>query len=128
MSLIYAKIRLAEWGQWSRDKPLGYPRTSAGFGGVGRSQEVLAQWPPHVELVDVIVRQMTDIDVRRVLIVTYTQCGTRREKAARLDEAYSTYCRMLKEGQEHVGIELDMAETYGGVLQSGPFSGKFSVT
>lgn len=114
MSLIYAKIRLAEWGQWSRDKSLGYPNASAGFGSCGCGQEVLSQWPPHIELVDVIVRQMTDIDVRRALIVTYTQYGTRREKATRLGEAYSTYCRMLKDGQEHVGIELDMAETYGG--------------
>jgi hypothetical protein len=90
MSLIYAKIRLAEWGQWSRDKSLGYPRTAAGFGSVGRSQEVLAQWPAHVELVDVIVRQMQDIDVRTAVIVTYTQSGTRREKAMRIGEAYST--------------------------------------
>jgi hypothetical protein len=81
---------------------------------VGRSQEVLAQWPAHVELVDVIVRQMQDIDVRTAVIVTYTQCGTRHEKAMRLGRPYGTYCRMLREGQEHVGIELDMAETYGG--------------
>lgn len=111
MSLIYAKIRLAEWGQWSRDKPIGYPTASAGFGDRG-SKEVLTQWPPHIELVDVIVRQMQEVDVRRTLIVTYSQTGTRREKAARMNESYGTYCRMLKQGQEHVGIELDMAETY----------------
>lgn len=116
MSLIYAKIRLAEWGQWSRDKSLGYPHASAGFGDRG-SPEVLSQSPPHIELVDVIVRQMQEVDIRRALIVTYTQSGTRREKAGRLNEAYSTYCRMLKQGQEHVGIELDMAETYCAVGQ-----------
>jgi len=112
MSLVYAKIRLAEWGSWSRDKSLGYPCASAGFGG-GRGQEVLSQWPLHVELVDVIVRQMQMLP-RRIMIVAYTQYGTGREKAARLDYTYSTYCRTLKEGQEHVGIELDYAETYGG--------------
>lgn len=117
MSLIYAKIRLAEWGQWSRDKSLGYPNAAAGFGDCGRGPEVLSQWPLHVELVDVIVRQMQEIDVRRVVIVTYTQYGTRREKAIRLGKPYSTYCRMLKDGEEHVGIELDMAETYGGACE-----------
>ena len=114
MSLIYAKIRLAEWGQWSRDKSLGYPSASAGFGSVGRGPEVLSQWPLHIELVDVIVRQMQEIEIRRAVIVAYTQYGNKREKAVRLGKSYSTYCRMLKDGQEHVGIELDMAETYGG--------------
>lgn len=113
MSLMYAKIRLSEWGRWSRDKSLGYPSVSAGFSNAGRGQEVLAQWPLHVELVDVIVRQM-EVVPRRILIVAYTQYGTGREKAMRLGYPYSTYCRSLKEGQEHVGIELDYAETYGG--------------
>lgn len=118
MSLIYAKIRLAEWGQWSRDKSLGYPRTSAGFGSVGRSQEVLTQWPPHVDLVDVIVRQMEQ-EPRRILIVAYTQAGSGREKAMRLGRASSTYHRILKNAEEHVGIELDYAETYGQDLKAG---------
>lgn len=113
MSLQYAKIRLAEWGTWSRDKSLGYPKVAAGFGMSSRSAEPLVQWPAHVELVDVIVRQM-EVEPRRILIVAYTQYGTGREKALRLGKPYGTYCRMLKDGQEHVGIELDYAETYGG--------------
>ena len=118
MSLLYAKIRLSEWGRWSRDKSLGYPRVSAGFSNAGRGQEVLAQWPPHIEIVDVIVRQM-EVDPRRILIVAYTQYGTGREKAMRLCRPYSTYCRILKDGQEHVGIELEYAETYGGNCRVG---------
>lgn len=112
MSLVYAKIRLAEWAMWSRDKSIGYPHASVGFGG-SRGGEVIGQFPLHVELVDVIVRQM-EVDLRRIVIVAYTQYGTAREKALRLGRSPSTYYRMLREGQEHVGIELDYAETYGG--------------
>jgi hypothetical protein len=54
-----------------------------------------------------------DVRPRRILIVAYTQYGTGREKASRLDVAYSSYCRELKNAQEHVGIELDYEETYG---------------
>lgn len=114
MSLMYAKIRLAEWGRWSRDDThLGHPRQSAVLGGAtSRGTGYLGLMPPHVEMVDVIVRQM-EIEPRRVLIVHYTQSGSGREKASRICYSWGQYCRQLRQGQDHVGIELDYAEGCG---------------
>lgn len=114
MNLEYAKIRLDEWGNWSRDKSLGYPKRAAFFGDVGgKGREYHGDWPAHVEMVDVIVRQMQDVSVRRVVIVHYTQYGSGLEKSTRLWVSWSQYKRLLREGREHVSIELDYAEGSG---------------
>lgn len=106
MSLLYAKIRLCEWGRWGRDKSLGYPRASAGFSEVSRTPAIVSQWPLHIQQMDCIVRS-ADQDLRRVLIVHYTQTGTGRDKALRIEMDKSTYFDCLDRGQWYVGIELD---------------------
>lgn len=109
MSLLYARIRLAEWGKYSRDSSLGFPGCSA-FISNGRGSQNLGELPTHVALIDVIVRQL-EMDLRRVLIVTYTQTGTRNDKALRIGIPQRTFERRLKEGQHAVSIELDYAES-----------------
>lgn len=113
MSLMYAKLRLAEWGRWSRDTIPGYPRQSAVVGEYGsRASGYMAELPPHVAYVDMVVRQMP-IEPRRVLIVHYTQAGTQQEKATRTWMSYGTYRRLLREGQDHVSIELEYESVFG---------------
>jgi hypothetical protein len=109
MSLEYAKFRLTEWGHWSRDGINGYPTRWAVEGGLARSPEVIVQAPPHIELVDVIVRQL-EIEPRRVLIVHYTQTGSGREKAMRIGMTKTKYFRVLEQGQWMVHTELDYSE------------------
>ena len=121
MSRQYAKIRLAEWARWNREESSGYPKSSAFFGDVGRSSGYLSDVPIHIALVDVIVRQL-EVKPRRVLIVHYTQTGSAREKAMRIEEPWTTYRRLLREGEDTVGIELDYAETYCPVAQQMAYS------
>lgn len=109
---LYAKLRLAEWGRYSRDESLGFPGCSAFAANGGQSRDYLCGLPTHVALVDVIVRQM-DILLRQVIIVHYSQTGSARDKALRIECVWSTYGRRLKQGQDHVGIELDLAESCG---------------
>ena len=109
MSLDYAKYRLTEWGRWSRDGTNGYPTRWAVDGGLARAPEVIVQAPPYIELIDVIVRQL-EVEPRRVLIVHYTQTGSGREKAIRLDMPKSRYFRVLEQGQWAVHTELEFSE------------------
>ena len=109
MSLEYAKFRLTEWGHWSRDGINGYPTRWAVEGGLARAPEVIVQAPLHIELVDVIVRQL-EVEPRRVLIVHYTQTGTGREKALRIGMGKTKYFRVLEQGQWAVHTELEYSE------------------
>lgn len=110
MSLEYAKYRLTEWGNWSKDRNGGYPKNWAvsGFGRVSSCDPLMAM-PDHIAQVDTIVRLM-DVTPRRVLIQHYTQTGTGREKAIKLAMPKTTYFRWLDSGQWHVHIELEYSE------------------
>lgn len=124
MQNAYARIRLAEWGRWSRDTIQGYPRQSAVVGEYGsRSTGTSEAMPPHVEYIDMVVRLM-EVEPRRVIIVHYTQMGTMEDKAIRIDAAYSTYRRLLREGQDHVSIELD----YEGIVATCNLSSKMAIS
>lgn len=72
----------------------------------------MGEMPLHVAFVDMVVRQMP-VEPRRVIIVHYTQTGTMEDKAIRIQSAYGTYRRLLREGQDHVSIELEYESIQG---------------
>lgn len=119
MSTEYAKYMLTEWGRWSRDRDQGYPKAWAvAGGGFVHAADPLLSMPTHICLVDVIVRQML-LEPRKVVIAHYTQSGTGRDKALRLDMSKTTYFRWLDAGVWHVHIELDYSEKYEGLVAVG---------
>lgn len=118
MQNAYARIRLAEWGRWNRDNIRGYPRQSAVVGEYGgRSTIDTSAEPPHIAYVGLIVRQMA-VEPRKVIIVHYTQTGIAEDKAIRIGVALRAYRRLLREGQDHVSIELNYEDIAMGTCAS----------
>lgn len=104
MNTNYAKIRLSEWGRWSRMNVGGYAKQNLD-GGRGTS-EPTGEMPEHIRDVDRFVNSLEN-RIKLVMIVEYTQTGTTREKAFRLGLPKSTYLDRRDEGITHVHLLLD---------------------
>jgi|JI9StandDraft_1071089.scaffolds.fasta_scaffold18162_3 hypothetical protein len=104
--LTYARIRLKEWGQWSRYEVQGYPIMSAFWRIVVGRGGTEPEPPIEVTQVEGIVRRAPTAQ-KEILIFRYCRRYSIRECAAWTSSSKSTASRLLEQAEWYVHTELD---------------------
>lgn len=104
--LTYARIRLKEWGQWSRYEVQGYPIMSAFWRSVVGRGGTDPEPPVEVTQVEGIVRR-ADTAQKEILILRYCRRYTVRRCAIQISASKSTASRLLEQAEWYVHTELD---------------------
>lgn len=104
--LTYARIRLREWGRWSKHSNSGFPTMSAFVRQCFGRSTVDPDPPNAVMEIEGIVRRAETRD-KEVLILVYCQTGSMRAIAERLGIPKSTLHRRLEWAEWYVHLELD---------------------
>lgn len=105
--LTYTRIRLKEWGSWSRYEAQGYPTMTAfarsWFGRGGGEPEP----PADVTQVEAIVRRAPTAQ-KEILIFRYCRRYSVRDCAAQISASKSTASRLLEQAEWYVHTELEL--------------------
>lgn len=104
--LTYTRIRLKEWGSWSRYEAQGFPSMSAfmkGWFGRGGAE---AEPPIEVTQVEGIVRRAPTAQ-KEILIFRYCRRYSVRACAEQISLPKSTASRLLEQAEWYVHTELD---------------------
>lgn len=104
--LTYARIRLKEWGQWSRYEVQGYPIMSAFWRSVVGRGGTEPEPPIEVTQVEGIVRR-ADTAQKEILIFRYCRRYSIRDCALQISSSKSTASRLLEQAEWYVHIELE---------------------
>lgn len=105
--LQWVRLKLHQWGRWSRFRGLGFPSMSTtekariGRGGMWDGPTL----PEDVEAVDLAVARSLP-QHKLILVEHYTKGGSVRDHAARLTLTRMTYWRRKHRAEQHVGILL----------------------
>lgn len=106
-SVQWVRLKLYQWGRWSRARGIGYPtmstteRARIGRGGVFEGPHL----PPDIEEVEVAVARSYP-QHKLMLIEHYTKAGSIREHAARLGLTRMSYWRRKDRAEAHVALHL----------------------
>lgn len=103
------RLRLAMWARWARGGIQGFPSCSAFMHNGSRETSDGKDLDPYIEEVDTAVRQSDPPD-RRIIVVAYTQSGTRGEQAARLHLPRGTFYRKLEHAEWGIHVALDSVD------------------
>jgi hypothetical protein len=104
--LTYTRIRLKEWGSWSRYEAQGYPSMSAfmrGWFGRGGAE---SDPPADVAQIEGIVRQALTAQ-KEILIFRYCRRYSVRRCAEQISASKSTASRLIEQAEWYVHTELD---------------------
>lgn len=104
--LTYTRIRLKEWGSWSRYDAGGFPSMSAfmkGWFGRGGAEP---EPPIEVAQVEAIVRRALTAQ-KEILIFRYCRRYSVRACAEQISASKSTASRLLEQAEWYVHTELD---------------------
>lgn len=119
--LTYTRIRLKEWGSWSRYEAQGFPSMSAfmkGWFGRGGAE---AEPPIEVTQVEGIVRRAPTAQ-KEILIFRYCRRYTIRDCALQISTSKSTASRLLEQAEWYVHTELDgVGQAVVGSVPNGRF-------
>lgn len=105
--IAYTRYKLGLWGKYHRVAMPAYP-TATPYLNQRTAKGHEPEPPQDIQQIDAIILR-ADPEDKYILIVGYTQYGTIREKAARLQLAKSTFYRKLEQAEWFVHSELDIA-------------------
>lgn len=107
MELCWLRVKLRQWGCYSRVIVGGYPsmatteRARIGRGGVFEGRSL----PPDLEEIDHFV-SCSPADHKRILVEHYTKDGDYREHAARLQLSVDAYYRSRKRAEVYLNTVM----------------------
>ena len=103
--MVYTRLALAHWGQWSRG---GLPTIPSMFAAImgGPRGAISLNAPELVQRIDRIVCH-ADPDDRQILIIRYVFKGSPNDKAQMLGMSRGWYYRRLERAEWYVHVELD---------------------
>lgn len=104
--LTYTRIRLKEWGKWSRYEVQGYPIMSAFWRSVVGRGGVEPDPPPEVVQVEGIVRR-AETAQKEILIFRYCRRYSVRDCAIQISASKSKASRLIEQAEWYVHTELD---------------------
>lgn len=104
--LTYTRIRLKEWGDWSRYEVQGYPIMSAFWRNVTGRGGVEPDPPPEVVQVEGIVRR-AETAQKEILIFRYCRRYSVRDCAIQISASKSKASRLIEQAEWYVHTELD---------------------
>lgn len=104
--LTYTRIRLKEWGKWSRYELQGYPIMSAFWRNVTGRGGVEPEPPPEVAQVEAIVRR-AETAQKEILIFRYCRRYSVRDCAIQISASKSKTSRLIEQAEWYVHTELD---------------------
>lgn len=106
-ALQWIRLKLYQWGRWSRFRGLGFPSMSStekariGRGGGWDGPSL----PEDIEAIDVAVARCLP-QHKLILVEHYTKGGSVRDHASRLSVSRMTYWRRKDIAEKHVSILL----------------------
>jgi hypothetical protein len=104
--LTGTRLRLALWARWMRGGIKGFPTCSA-FMSEGHGGAIdAADLPPDIEEVNQAVNRAEPPN-KRIIVVAYTQGGSRREQEQRMNLSRWSFKRRLEHAEWEIKVALD---------------------